>query len=140
MKLAITTLLAAAVAALFFMAAPSTATTTLRSWPVPPGWHAPPSWLGHPATSTAPPTGAWCIHEHEGAWNSIGYVRGVATYGGGMQFMLGTWRGAGGTAGSLWDIARASPREQLYRAWIVWQRDHDRWSAEWGTAGVCGLA
>jgi hypothetical protein len=100
-------------------------------------WHA----YNHPAWLRE----AVCIHEQEGSWVSIGYVHGVATYGGGMQFMLGTWHRAGGAGSSLWDIARASPREQLYRAWLVWDRDagkpHDgigSWR-EWGTAGMCGL-
>lgn len=91
-------------------------------------WHAPRWWLPQ----------AVCIHEHEGAWNSIGYVNGRATYGGGMQFMLGTWNRVGGRGTSLWDIARASPREQLYRAWLVYLQDHRSWH-EWGTAGMCGL-
>lgn len=102
---------------------------------MPPGWHAPRAWLAE----------AVCIHEQEGAWDSIGYVRGVATYGGGLQFLLSTWHAAGGTAGSLWDIAQAPIREQLYRAWITWDRDAGRvgdgagsWH-EWGTARACGL-
>ena len=53
---------------------------------------------------------------------AIGYVNGVPTYGGGMQFMVSTWNSAGGSARSVWDIARATPREQIYRAWIVWKR------------------
>lgn len=95
---------------------------------MPKRWHAPRWWLAQ----------AVCVHEHEGAWNAIGYVRGRPTYGGGMQFMLSTWHAAGGRGSSLWDIARASPREQLYRAWLVWKRDGGSWR-EWGTAGVCGL-
>lgn len=91
-------------------------------------WHAPGWWLSE----------AVCIHGHEGAWDSIGYVHGVATYGGGMQFMLGTWTGVGGRGGSLWDITRQTPREQLYRAWLVYLRDGRSWR-EWGTAGLCGL-
>jgi hypothetical protein len=100
--------------------------------PMPARWSArlstPPGWYSQ----------ALCIHSREGAWNSIGYVHGVATYGGGMQFMLGTWHGAGGWARSLSDIARASPKEQLYRAYLVWRRDGRSWR-EWGTAGACGL-
>ncbi len=69
---------------------------------------------------------------------AIGYVHGVATYGGGWQFLLSTWRSAGGVAETLSDITRASPREQLYRAWVVWTRDGGSWS-EWGTRGKCGL-
>lgn len=55
-----------------------------------------------------------------------------------MQFMLATWRSAGGTARSLDDIAASPPREQLYQAWIVWKRDGHSWR-EWGTAAACGL-
>jgi hypothetical protein len=91
-------------------------------------WHAPPWWLQQ----------ALCIHSHEGAWNAIGYVNGVATYGGGMQFMLATFNGVGGGASSLSDIAGRPPREQLYRAWLVYLRDGHSWR-EWGTAGRCGL-
>lgn len=82
---------------------------------------------------------ALCIHRHEGAWNSIGYVHGVPMYGGGMQFLLTTWVSMGGKATSVWDIARASPREQLYRSWLLWLANGRRWGGQWGTAGVCGL-
>lgn len=97
---------------------------------MPSDWHAPRAWL----------VDAVCIHSHEGAWNSIGYVHGRATYGGGMQFLLSTYtrKGVEGMASSLWDIAHASPREQLYRAWLVWKQDGGSWH-EWGTAGACGL-
>jgi len=79
-----------------------------------------------------------CIHRHEGSWRSIGYVHGRATYAGGFQFMLATWRAAGGTASTLDDIAGSSPREQVYRAWLTYRRDGDSWR-EWGTARACGL-
>lgn len=95
---------------------------------VPADWHAPKTWLRQ----------AICIHEHEGAFNSIGYVKGVATYAGGFQFMLDTWHSVGGVALDLTDITRASKREQLYRAWLVWARDGRSWR-EWGTASKCGL-
>jgi len=32
----------------------------------------------------------------------------------------------------------ASPREQLYRAWLVYRRDNNSWR-EWGTAPACGV-
>ena len=104
------------------------AVATARAAPMPRNWHAQRWWLAE----------AVCIHGHEGAWNSIGYVNGVATYGGGMQFMLSTWQSVGGSGSSLADITVQSPREQLYRAWLVWQRDGGSWS-EWGTRGMCSL-
>lgn len=91
-------------------------------------WHAPPWWLRQ----------ALCIHHYEGAWNAIGYVNGRPTYGGGMQFLVSTWNRAGGSARSVWDIARATPREQLYRAWRIWRMNGGSFR-EWGTAGRCGL-
>lgn len=89
---------------------------------VPPWWHAwqRPAWFRD----------AKCIHDHEGAWNDNtgnGYF-------GGMQFTLYTWRSVGGP--SRPDLV--APREQLYRAWLVWRRDGYSWR-EWGTAGACGL-
>jgi len=96
---------------------------------VPAGWHAPKAWLA----------GALCIHQHEGAWDAIGYVNGRPTYGGGFQFMVATWQSAGGTEASVYGIAQTSPREQLYRAWLVWRRDGNSWR-EWGRpARACGL-
>jgi hypothetical protein len=51
-----------------------------------------------------------------------------------MQFTLYTWRSVGGTSFPH----LASPREQLYRAWLVYRRDGNSWR-EWGTARACGL-
>jgi hypothetical protein len=51
-----------------------------------------------------------------------------------MQFAPGTWHRVGGR--SLPHLA--TPREQLYRAWLVWLQDGRSWR-EWGTAAVCGL-
>ena|SRR5574340_239425 len=93
----------------------------------PPGWHAPRAWLQD----------AICVHRHEGAWNAN---TGNGYYGG-MQFLLSTWRSVGGRGYPH----LASPREQLYRAYLVWDRDAGRlgdgrgsWR-EWGTARLCGL-
>jgi hypothetical protein len=86
----------------------------------PPAWHAPSWWLA----------GALCIHAHEGAWND---ATGNGYYGG-MQFLPSTWASVGGRTRP--DLA--SPREQLYRAYLVWRRDGGSWR-EWGTAGSCGL-
>lgn len=109
---------------------------------VPAHWHAPAWWLGTPSYRDSAgyhrATGAWCIHEHEGAWNAIGHSRdrygNPITYYGGMQFLLSTWRSVGGVTRP--DLA--SPREQLFRAWLVYRRDGSSWR-EWGTRGKCGL-
>jgi hypothetical protein len=87
---------------------------------------------------------ALCIHRHE----SVGWHRdhvdwrgSPSLYSGGLQFMVRTWRSAGG-AGDAWQW---SPREQLWRAYLVWDRDagkpHDgigSWR-EWGSRRACGL-
>jgi hypothetical protein len=87
---------------------------------VPHHWHAPKAWL----------PGALCIHHREGAWNAN---TGNGFFGG-MQFDLPTWRGAGGTIRP--DLA--SPREQLYRAWVYWRVEG--WRKRWpNTARACGL-
>jgi len=73
---------------------------------------------------------ALCIHHREGAWNANtgnGYF-------GGMQFTLYTWQSVGGRTRP--DVA--TPREQLYRAYLVYTRDGLSWR-EWGTAGLCGV-
>lgn len=80
---------------------------------------------------------AMCIHEHESVdWYRAGvdYLGHPSPYYGGMQFLISTWRAAGGTGLP----SSAPPREQLFRAFIVWRRDGDRWS-EWGSASKCGL-
>lgn len=69
----------------------------------------------------------------EGAWNDAGY------YGGGLQFLVSTWNSVGGHARSTADIAAASPREQIYRAWLVVRRDGG-WQEWGGTKTACGLS
>lgn len=71
----------------------------------------------------------------EGGWDAVS-----SSYGGGLQFMLGTWHRAGGSGKSMSAIAGASPAEQIYRAYrIVHGQDHDRWG-EWpNTSRACGL-
>lgn len=98
---------------------------------MPKGWHAPKAWLAQ----------AVCIHDHEGAWND----NTGNTYFGGMQFLESTWTSAGGKQYAAFDHPgeRRYPfvapiREQLYRAWLVWNRDGGSWR-EWGTARACGL-
>lgn len=88
--------------------------------PMPRSWHAPRWWLAQ----------ALCVHHREGAWNA----ETGNGYSGGLQFTPYTWASVGGVGRA----SAASPREQLYRAWLVWKRDGGSW-AEWGTAGLCGL-
>lgn len=81
---------------------------------------------------------ALCIHEHESVrWDRAGvdWLGRPSPYYGGMQFLLATWRSAGGRGLP----SNASPREQLYRAWVVWKRDGRSWR-EWGTRHRCGLS
>lgn len=73
---------------------------------------------------------AACIRSHEGWWTAN---TGNGYYGA-YQFLLGTWRSAGGVGYPH----LASPREQSYRAYLVWRRDGGSWR-EWGTKGMCGL-
>lgn len=71
----------------------------------------------------------------EGAWH--GSVSSL--YGGGLQFMLGTWHRAGGSGVSTVDIANASPAEQIYRAFRIVRDDGGSWR-EWpNTSRACGL-
>lgn len=92
---------------------------------MPPTWTAP-----HPFYEQA-----MCIHHYEGAFNA---ATGNG-YEGGFQFLKSTWVSAGGNVDSRGHWASvASPKEQLYRTWLVWKRDGYSWR-EWGTAGRCGL-
>jgi hypothetical protein len=86
-----------------------------RGASIPPAW-----WLSQ----------ALCIHHYEGAWNAN---TGNGYYGG-MQFLLSTWASVGGMGRP--DLQ--SPKEQLYRAWLVYRRDGNSWR-EWSTARLCGL-
>lgn len=104
------------------------------SWPMPRSWKPPPVWLKE----------ALCIHRHESVdWHRrwTDWRGNRSPYAGGMQFLQDTWNRAGGS-GEPW---QASPREQLYRAYVIWDRHVGRmgdgrgnWS-EWGTARACGL-
>lgn len=75
---------------------------------------------------------ALCIHGREGAWNAN---TGNGYYGG-MQFLASTYRRVGGRRDGRADLD--TPREQLYRAWLIYLQDGLSWR-EWGTAGACGL-
>lgn len=91
-------------------------------------WRADPGWL----------RGAFCIHNHESVdWHRrwVDWAGRPSRYAGGMQFLQSTWRKAGGR-GEPWQW---SPREQLFRAFLVWKADGGSWRLEWGTARACGL-
>jgi hypothetical protein len=68
----------------------------------------------------------------EGAWDDAG------SYGGGMQFLVSTWNSVGGHGRTTADIGQATPREQIFRAWLVVRRDGG-WSEWGGTKTACGL-
>lgn len=98
---------------------------------MPKHWHAQPWFL----------RAVLCLHSKEGAWNDNtgnGYF-------GGAQFLESTWKRAGGRHYAAFDHPgdrrfpfAASPREQLYRVWRIYLKDH-RSFREWGTAAACGL-
>lgn len=107
----------------------ATAVGHLHRRPTPVGWHAPSRWLSQ----------AVCIHQHEGAWNAN---TGNGYYGG-MQFLPGTYRSVGGRSDGRADLD--APREQLYRAWLLYRRNGSHWwisnGGSWGnSAPACGLA
>jgi hypothetical protein len=91
----------------------------------PKDWTAPDDWM----------RGALCIHSHEGAWDA---ATGNG-FEGGMQFMRSTWIAMGGQANGVHWASVASRREQLYRAWLLWQKGGGSWRMWGGTAGQCGL-
>jgi hypothetical protein len=100
--------------------------------------------LAAPASSRAPSYSqqwlaqARCVHAKEGPWTANtgnGYF-------GGMQFAAATWRRAGGAPDPAFKHSgdpaypfHAPAAEQLYRAWLVWQRDGGSWRS-WGAAGA----
>ena len=77
----------------------------------------------------------------EGAWNNVNSL-----YGGGLQFMLGTWNRAVALSGGVLryarshaDISRMSWAEQVYGAYMIVSQDGGSWR-EWPTTGpACGL-
>ena len=97
-------------------------------------WQPPVVWL----------RGALCIHRQESVdWKRrwIDWLGRPSDYAGGMQFLQDTWDRAGGS-GEPWQW---SPLEQLYRAYIIWDKQDGKrgnkrgdWS-EWDTASDCGL-
>jgi hypothetical protein len=89
------------------------------------------------------PSATWllqarCIHLKEGSWTANtgnGYF-------GGMQFARATWRRVGGQLdpafrhpGDATYPFSVSSTEQLYRAWVLWQRDGETWHS-WGAVGA----
>jgi hypothetical protein len=86
------------------------------------------------------PSAAWlsqarCVHVKEGGWSAN---TGNGFFGG-FQFSAGTWRSVGGKADPAFTQTgtpfSASPREQLYRAWLLWKRDGGTWRS-WGAVGA----
>lgn len=74
---------------------------------------------------------AACIRSYEGWWTAN---TGNGYYGA-YQFLLSTWRAVGGKGYPH----QASPSEQTYRAWLLWNKNGRRWAGQWGTASRCGL-
>ena len=92
------------------------------------GWHPGTTWLAQ----------AQCVHLKEGGWTS----NSGNGFFGGMQFAAATWRRVGGKTDPAFahpgDPAypfAATPAEQLYRAWLLWQRDGGTWRS-WGAVGA----
>jgi hypothetical protein len=89
------------------------------------------------------PSATWllqarCVHLKEGAWTAN---TGNGYYGG-MQFARATWRHVGGKPdpafthpGNRAYPFSATSAEQLYRAWVLWQRDGGTWHS-WGAVGA----
>jgi resuscitation-promoting factor RpfA len=89
------------------------------------GWSPSAGWLAQ----------ARCVHVKEGGWRANtgnGYF-------GGMQFSAGTWLRVGGRPDPAFThpgmAFAASPKEQLYRAWLLWKRDGGTWRS-WGAVGA----
>lgn len=76
----------------------------------------------------------------EGSWDNI------SGFGGGLQFLLGTWNRASAASGgrvpslgSLSEVAAQPPRVQVYAAYVIVSQDGGSWR-EWPqTARACGL-
>jgi resuscitation-promoting factor RpfB len=81
---------------------------------------------------------ARCVHTKEGPWSAN---TGNGYYGG-LQFAAKTWLRAGGKPDPAFKHPgdprypfRASPAEQLRRAFIMWMRDGGTWRS-WGAVGA----
>jgi hypothetical protein len=75
--------------------------------------------------------GELCIHSYEGSWNIVD-----PPFYGGMQFVLTTWWGVGGTGLP----SNASPSEQLYRASLLWGDRYHQWPNSSRICRARGLA
>ena len=77
----------------------------------------------------------------EGPWDNVNSL-----YGGGLQFMLGTYNRAAGLAkgklpyaASRADVSRLPAAAQIYAAYMIWRQDGGSWR-EWPeTSRACGL-
>lgn len=80
---------------------------------------------------------AGCIHRHESIdWHNPTYDD---SQGGGMQFLLSTWRNAIADGVRFAPVPELATRhEQLLAAWGLYSYDGD-WH-EWTTAPMCGLS
>jgi len=56
-----------------------------------------------------------------------------------MQFSRATWIAVGGAVSGTHWAAVASKREQLFRAWLLWQSAGGSWRSWGGVAAGCGL-
>ena len=94
------------------------------------------------------PSATWlvqarCVHAHEGPWRANtgnGYF-------GGFQFAAQTWERIGGAhvaalihPGSARFPFAVPVREQLYRAWRLWQHDGRTWRSWGATGAACSAA
>jgi hypothetical protein len=117
---------------IFYLLAVSIACATARGSSYPTSraalaWRPPPGFIWQ----------AWCIHRHESAdWHRrwVDWRGAPSRYAGGMQFLQNTWDRAGGS-GEPWQW---SPREQIFRAFVIWRKGGGSWG-EWGTRARCGL-
>jgi hypothetical protein len=85
-----------------------------------------------------------CIHRYEGAWDGIGYVRGAATYYGGLQMDTGFMGTYGSEFQAVWGYANNWPIEAQYvaahRAKAGYGGHGARGFGPWpNTARTCGL-
>jgi hypothetical protein len=89
-----------------------------------------------------------CIHRHESVdWHRdhVDWRDNPSDYAGGLQFTDATWRSLFGPSEQDEYVyahpAVASPREQLYRAWLNWRRNGNRFGGrQWPhSSAECGV-
>ena len=113
------------IAASFILLALTPRQTTGRGWPTSPAakrFRFPAGWLNH--------SGVWCLHNRE----STDWFLVNPPYSGGLQMLDSTFQSVGGRGKAGW----WSVREQVFRAFLVWQRDGGSFR-EWSTAAACGV-